>query len=406
MSLSVGQLCTVVYADGGVRVALPVEIATNGQRAFLADFGISGSGVPVRIQTINEIASTVPEAPHDPRLNRVVGTVARDASQTPVFVPLGVIPETPPTPTPSSTFFVVFADTAPVQASGASSPNAFYRRKAGEYDIEVTTLNFPERLFLINGGNFPNQIRWYVSDGANYAFLGSGLIREFLTTPTIAIREITRTINADGFDVISQDTIRTFNVTPGATRILDGSNRVIEFRRFDQQGMFYLYPTGYVFFGAPSAPRKQSITYESDDDGYFPQAIQQFRTNLDQWPTLPPAFVYHLPLSNDAVTGTLNQILPTGVIDTRPLEIIRGPYPTAGQVVASLQARASAEGIREVRFVTAMATVRAVNRVTALIDEVVGALRASYGQVVHSTTVANGNDWLGTLATLAENIPG
>jgi hypothetical protein len=389
MSLQVGQLCTVVYADGGVRVALPVDIATNGQLSYLSDFGLSGSGVPLRIPTIDEIAATVPEAPHDPRMRRVVGTVVRDASQSPVFVPLGVLPASIPQPTPASTFFVVFADTAPVETSFAQFPKAFFRRTPGEYDVE--------RVFRPGFGSF--NVFTYTTGAVDAVHIGGGYFREIVRSSPITRRTQTGSLD-DREDVV------TFNTS--AAQLGAG----ITYRVTD--GFVYTISTIYLMLTwngvtsvdeVPRTFRAASRTFQATYD-YFPVAVTRLRTALQAWTNLPPTLVYHLPLPEDAPAGMLNEIIPPGTIDTDPLTIIRGDYPTAGDVVARLSAAASEEGIREVRFITAMGTVGGAARVTALIAEIVGALEASYGQLVRSVTVAPENDWLGTLATSAENIPG
>jgi hypothetical protein len=146
--------------------------------------------------------------------------------------------------------------------------------------------------------------------------------------------------------------------------------------------------------------RSFQVTYE-----YFPVAVQRLRANLAEWDTLPPTIVYHLPLSSDAIPGTINALVPPGETDTAPMEFIVGDYPSAGDVVSLIAARATEEGVREVRFFTAMATVGAQARVQELLDEVIGSLQASYGEIVHSVTVAPGNDWLGALADSAEDMP-
>lgn len=394
MSLSVGQLCTVVYADGGVRVALPVEIAANGQSGFLADFGVSGSGVPVRIRSVAEVAATVPEAPHDPRLQRVVGTLVRDGSQVPLFVPLGVIPESTPEPTPDTTFFVVFADTCNIRTLDGEGGTtvASYHRKAGEFDLMVDT--FPDGTFF----------RRYATDSISPYFGIPGVIIERFNLPHITIRE--RTIRWDP-PGIGSDRTNSFDARPGATRtvpLLNVGAATLSVAPDTIYRLFLQYASPEPLGAYPGISVVTSQTNWISDDSYFPAAISRFRQNLDQWPNLPPAIVYHLPLASDARPGTLNEILPQGVTDYSPLEIISG-FPTASNVVAKIASESSEEGVREVRFFTAMATVGGQARVQELIDEIVGSLQTSYGEIVHTITVAPGNDWLGALADSAEDMP-
>lgn len=393
MTLAPGDICTVVYADGGVRVALPIEVAAGGQTAYLADFGVSGQGVPLRIRSVAEIAAIVPEVTGDPRLQRVIGTIVRDASQTPLFVPLGVMPHVAPTPTPASTFFVVFADTGPIQVSTTTSPHSFYRRTPGEYDLFIETTIF---------STYTTVHRHYATAGISPSLAIPGAIIERFTIPNVTVfeREVTYSTG------VVVDRITSANVAPGSQRTIALSGPVLIFSYDNTSTYFVATPTGVsVHPLGVSQPRRSEITWESDDV-YFTSTIAQVRNNFNQWDALPTSLVYHLPLSSDARPGTLNEILPTGATDIEPLQIIRDGYPSAADVVARIAAAASEEGVREVRFFTSMATVIAANRVTALIDEIVGALQAAYGEIVHTTTVAPGNDWLGALAESAEDIPG
>lgn len=397
MTLAVGDLCTVVYADGGVRTALPVEVAGANQNAFLSDFGTTGEGVPLRLRTIEEVAATVPEDDDSPRLLRVIGTLARDGNDLPMFVPLGVLPAPVTEPTADTTFFVVFADTCNIEQvdENGVATFAFYRRKAGEYDLLATTN--PDGTF----------IREYTTRAMDPYFDIPGFIFEQFNMPNVTIREIVRARNEDGPTYVASDATRSYSVSPGARRSIPIAN-------FGQatiwnvpDGRYVLSPSGFLGFypfTTNQQVRTSEITWISDDYS-FPDAIARLRENLEDWPGLPPAIIYHLPLAADAPPGTLNEILPQGVTDTSPLEIISGPYPTVGEVVSRLAAEASAEGIREVRFFTAMATIGGATQINVLIGEIVGALQESYGQVVHSITVAPGNDWLGALADSAEDMP-
>ncbi|MBA4019207.1 MAG: hypothetical protein C0483_18735 [Pirellula sp.] len=395
MSLAVGDLCTVVYADGGVRVALPVTIAGNGERAFLADFGISGTGVPVRTLSIDEVAATVPEAEHDPRLQRVVGTLARDANGVALFVPLGVLPASTPEPTPGSTFFIVFADTCNVDAVDENGVAAFsfYRRKPGEFDLLVST--YPDGSFF----------RGYATDAISFYFNIPGVIIEGFNMPHITIRE--QTYEWDPTRITS-DRTNSFNVSPGARRTVPLLNVGVATVKAAPDTIYRIFLTYTSPEPIGAYPGSRVITSEINwisDDYYFPDVITRLRENLAEWPDLPPAIVYHLPLAADARPGTLNEILPQGVTDTSPLDIIRGGYPSVADVVARIAAHSSEEGVREVRFFTAMATVGGVNRINAFIAEVVTALEASYGQVLHSISVAPNYDWLGALADSAAQLP-
>lgn len=412
MSLAVGDLCTVVYADGGVRVALPIEAAAIGQNGFLADFGNSGTGVPIRIRTVQEVAATVPDMANDPRLQRVVGTIVRDASQVAFFVPLGVMPEATLDPTPSSTFFVVFADTCNIQQIDADgvTTQSMYRRKSGEYDIEIRRWNVPEQFREF----FPYQSRTYYTKGVTISAQAGGVLREEFRIPNITVREIVFGTSGEFNEniVVQSDQTTSFYTQPGSTRFIAPPPQVglsvyqsYEFyeRRLlavtDYLGSQTIYPdvTTTVIAERP-------VTWIPDDE-YFPYAMARLRTNLDEWPELPAAVVYHLPRAADAPDATLNEILPTGVTDYSPLEIISGDYPPASHVVSRIASRVTDDGVREVRFFTAMATVGGQARVQELIDEIVGSLQASYGEIVHSITVAPGNDWLGALADSAEDMP-
>lgn len=412
MSLAVGDLCTVVYADGGVRVALPIEVARIGQTGFLADFGNSGTGVPVRIRTVEEVAATVPEAAHDPRLQRVVGTIIRDANQVALFAPLGVMPETTPEPTPNSTFFIVFADTCNVQQvnSGGETTPSMYRRKPGEYDIETKRWNVPERYRRY----FPFQSRTYYTKGVSISALAGGVLSEQFLIPSISVREIVYTTSGDlDQDIVVQtDRTTSFYAQPGSSRLIapppqEGVSTYYSYefneRRLlcvtDYTGFQTIYPDATTIVTS-----ERPITWISDDE-YFPNVMGRLRTNLNDWPDLPAAIVYHLPRAADAPQSTLNEILPQGVTDTSPLEIISGNYPSAADVVNRIASHVTEEGVREVRFFTAMATVGGQARVQELIDEIVGSLQASYGEIVHSITVAPGNDWLGALADSAADMP-
>lgn len=388
MSLAVGDLCTVVYADGGVRVALPVEIARNGERAFLADFGISGSGVPLRTKTVAEIAATVPEAAHDPRLQRVVGTLVRDASQVPLFVPLGVLPETPVEPTPDTTFFVVFADTAPVENSFAQFPHAYYRRTPEEFDFQ--------RITVIGGGPVFTSIS-YQTNALDVVHIGGGYFRE-----TVRQSPITRKLVTNQFDEFGQPSFATAEERLGA-----GQTYQVTYGNVRSRSVLYIITrvdedvsVAELLAEPLNNSRSFQVTYE-----YFPVAVQRLRANLAEWDALPPTIVYHLPLSPDALPGTINEIVPPGETDTAPMEFIRGDYPSAGDVVSHIASKATAGGVREVRFFTATATIEAANRVQVLVAEVIGALSAAYGGVVTSVTVAPGNDWLGALADSAAQLP-
>lgn len=395
MSLAVGDLCTVVYADGGVRVALPVGIAGNGERAFLADFGISGSGVPLRTLSVAEVAATVPEAAHDPRLQRVVGTMVRDASQVPLFVPLGVLPESTPEPTPDSTFFVVFADTSNIASEDGEGgvTTASYRRKAGEFDLMID--NNPDGTYF----------RRYATNAISPFFNIPGVIIEQFNLPHVTIRE--RVFEWDPTRIVS-DRTNSFDVSPGGRRtvpLLNVGAATMSETPDTIYRIFLQYTSAEPLGAYPSISLVTSqINWISDSD-YFPAAITRFRQNLAEWPDLPPAIVYHLPLAADARPGTLNEILPQGVTDYSPLEITSGGYPSAGDVVSRIASHATGEGVREVRFFTAMATVGGVNRVQSLIAQIVSSLQASYGEIVYSTTVAPGNDWLGALTDSAAQLP-
>jgi len=388
MSLAVGDLCTVVYADGGVRVALPIEVATSGQNGFLADFGNSGTGVPIRIRTVQEVAATVPESAHDPRLQRVVGTIVRDGSQVALFVPLGVIPESTPEPTPATTFFVVFADTAPVENSFAQYPHAYYRRTPEEFDYL--------RITVVGGGPVFTSIS-YQTGALDVAHIGGGYFREIVRQSPI-----TRKLTTINFDEVGPSNFSTAEERLGA-----GQTYQVTYGNVRSRSALYIISRvdGDISVAEiPADPLNNSrsfqVTYE-----YFPVAVQRLRANLAEWDTLPPTIVYHLPLSPDALPGTINQIVPPGETDTAPMEFIVGDYPSAGAVASLIAERATDEGVREVRFFTAMATVGAQARVQELLDEVIGSLQASYGEIVHSITVAPGNDWLGALADSAADMP-
>lgn len=411
MSLSVGDLCTVAYADGGVRVALPIEIATTGQRGFLADFGTTGSGVPVRIRTVAEVAATVPESPHDPRLQRVVGTIVRDGSQAPLFVPLGVIPASTPRPTADSTFFVVFADTCNIQQvnGGGTTTPALYRRKPGEYDIEVITYNVADELRSL----FPYQVRTYYTKGVKIGIVPGGYLREFFQIPNITVRDIIYSYSEERRDVaVQSERTTSFNTNPATTRLIApppylGTN---QYWSYELSQRYLVAVSDYLgtqtIYPLPTQRNiaERPVTWISDDSS-FPNFITRLRNNLSEWPDLPRAIVYHLPRASDALPSTLNEILPQGVTDTEPLEIIRGNYPSAADVVSRIASRVTGDAMLDVRFFTAMATVGGQARVQELIDSVVGSLQNSYGEIVHSVTIAPGNDWLGALADSAEDIP-
>ena len=394
MSLAVGDLCTVVYADGGVRVALPIEVATSGQNGFLADFGNTGAGVPIRIRTVAEVAATVAEAPHDPRLQRVVGTIVRDGSQVALFVPLGVIPESTPEPTPDTTFFIVFADTSNIASEDGEGgvTTASYYRKAGEFDLMVD--NYPDGTFF----------RRYATDAISPFFNVPGVIIEQFNLPHVTIRE--RYIEWDPTRIVS-DRTNSFDTSPGARRTVPLLNVGLATLSVALDTIYRIFLTYVSPEPIGAYPGSSVVTSQINwisDTNYFPTAITRLRENLAEWPDLPPAVVFHLPLASDARPGTLNEILPQGVTDYSPLEIIGG-YPSASFVVSKIASEATSEGVREVRFFTAMATVGGQARVQELIDEIVGSLQASYGEIVHSITVAPGNDWLGAFADSAEDMP-
>ena len=70
-----------------------------------------------------------------------------------------------------------------------------------------------------------------------------------------------------------------------------------------------------------------------------------------------------------------------------------------------LAERSAGEGIREVRFITASATVGGVSGMQTLIGEVIDALRSTNPEMIHSTTAAPGNDWMDALITAASDVP-
>jgi hypothetical protein len=385
VTLAVGDLCTVAYADGGFRVALPVEIARAGQQAYLADFGTSQTGLPIRIKTVAEVAATVAENEEYPRLQRVIGTIVRDANSNALFVPLGVMPPPEPeTPPATKTFFVVLTDTGPVSggiAGGGGTtlvPYPHYTRSPNEYDITVEL--------------FPGfTARTYLTLAASVVHLGGGSFIEVHSQKPI--------------------TKRTYNAT---------SESVTESTDYPSRNDSFFIRNGYVFtpdrfydidssYGIREIPRNPPArlgprTFRTTIE-FIPVGISAFRNSLAAWGELPAAIVYSLPLASDAAPGTPNDIFPPGITDTAPLEIVSDGYPTAAGVAALLAERSQGEGIREVRFITASATVGGVAQMQTLIGEVIDSLRSTNPELIHSTTAAPGNDWLNALITTAANVP-
>ena len=385
MTLAVGDLCTVAYADGGFRVALPVEIARAGQQAYLADFGTSQSGVPVRVRTVAEVAATVAENEEYPRLQRVIGTIVRDANSNALFVPLGVMPPPEPeTPAATKTFFVVLTDTGPVSAGitggGGTTlvPYPHYTRSPNEYDI--TRELFP---------NF--DVRTYRTLAATVVHLGGGSFLEVYSQKPIT----QRTYNA------SSESESVFTFFPsGSNSYFVRNGYVFTPSRFYEIDSTYGIREYERNPAADIGPRTFQNTIE-----YIPVGITAFRNSLAAWGDLPAAIVYSLPLASDAAPGTPNDIFPPGITDTAPLEIVSDGYPTASAVAALLAERSAGEGIREVRFITASATVGGVAGMQTLIGEVIDSLRSTNPELIYSTTAAPGNDWLNALITTAANVP-
>jgi hypothetical protein len=385
VTLSVGDLCTVAYADGGFRVALPVEIARAGQQAYLADFGTSQSGVPVRIRTVAEVAATVAENEEHPRLQRVIGTIVRDANSNALFVPLGVMPPPEPeTPPATKTFFVVLTDTGPV-AGGITGgggttlvPYPHYTRKANEYDITREV--------------FPGfESRTYLTLAAQVVHLGGGVFLEVYSQKPITQRTF----------LSSSDSTSVFTFYPSTSNSFFIANG-----RVATPSRTYSIESG---FGVREAERSPAAdlgprTFEQTIE-FIPVGISAFRTSLAQWGDLPAAIVYSLPLASDAAPGTPNDIFPPGITDTNPLEIVSDGYPTASGIVSLLAERSAGEGIREVRFITASATVGGVAGMQTLIGEVIDSLRSTNPELIYSTTAAPGNDWLNALIATAADVP-
>jgi hypothetical protein len=395
--LSIGQLCTVVYGDGGFRVALPVELAAPGQSAYLCDFSGGGVGVPVRLRSIDEVAATVPEDPTSPRLTRVVGTLVYDARYVPAFVPLAVKPVLTFAGVGSRTVFVVFADTSPVVRPGFGI-KGFYERTPGEFDIYI------RRGVDVSSGDFQTSYEniYYVNNVVQIANAGyTRFISTIAATPvTTRTDELGQTRYGVPLGNVATQYSTAHASLGAATQFNMGVGELMTptTRYFlGRLGNFSVSPTEELRY---TSGRSFRVNYE-----YFPIAMQNARDSFNQWDELPPAFVYQLPLASDALEGTINDILPTGVDDTDPLVILRDGVPTPGAVVSRINAAVGADGVREVRFITALASVGATDRVQTLIGEIAGSLRGVASGIGISTTPATNNDWLGALATSAAQLP-
>ena len=393
MALAVGDLCTVVYSSGGFRYALPVEPASLGQTVYLSDFGVSGVGTPLRIRSVAEIAATVPDDPDHPRVNRVVGTIAYDGNTLPLFVPLGVMP-VPEERQGTSIVFVVLADTSPI-GQPSFGFRGFFTRKAGEFDIIIRRgLNVRDNA---SAQSFENV--WYVNNAVTIANVGYARFIQTINATPITTRtdQVGDVVNGVPLNP-PVTTFNTANVAIGSSTPFVQSNGVIS-----TLSASYILTDFSFFTGRPDTTYSSGRTFQADYE-YFPVAMQTLRTNLGQWSELPSALVYHLPLSTDAIPGTPDEILPTGVTDTQPLTIISEGFPTAESIVPRIVSAAGGDGLREVRFFTALSTTTQAARVQSLIAEVIGALNAS-GAVVATTTPAPNNDWLKALSDSAAQLP-
>ena len=399
MTLAVGDLCTVAFADGGFRVALPVEIAQAGQQAYLADFGTSQTGLPIQIKTVAEVAATVAENEEYPRLQRVIGTIVRDANNNALFVPLGVMPPPEPeTPDGTKTLFVVFADTSPIESflpDGITSVRfPMYRRTPGEYDVLIARTRF-ETIPPVTLTGYTV----YLSPAITIQNLGSGNFREIVYEVPITV--LTSTQRSGDYDLNNyntyytgggpQNTIKQVNDSTGS--IAAGNASLL-----NEPAPWYGAPWNPPF--AQNAPR----TFQHIGDAFHP-AIGAYRQAVEDWPDPPPAIVYHVPLASDALRGAINEIFPPGTTDTAPLEVIRQGVPTASSVATLLIERSQGEGIREVRFITASASNGGVARMQTIIGEVIDLLRQTYPEMIHSTVAAPGNDWMDALITAASDVP-
>jgi len=392
MTLAVGDLCTVVYAEGGVRVALPVEIAGVNQQAFLSDYQLSQTGVPLRLRSVTDIAATVAEDPDDPRLLRVVGTIVRDAENNPFFAPLGAMPTADPLEERGAkVFFVVFADTSPILLTGGGTvqlPQAFVYRTPGEFDYyEMVS-------FGALGGSF--RIIKYAKSAIDAVHLGNGWFREFYSASPITVKLRTITFFSDSEQTytgaVQLGGHKTYQIRNGSVHTRTGRFRMST----------WLGELEVTEINLP--PIQGSRTFQTEYT-YYPTVLQQLRQSLTQWTTPPKALVYHVPLQSDAVEGTPSEILPLGTTDYEPLEIINGDYPSAAAVVAKIASEAGEDGIREIRFFTALASLDAAARASALISEIRGAIDAAYEDVTQTVAVAPNNNWLGALAASATQIP-